>query len=148
GCSSPPFRSLSSSSPSTSSAMACATRPTPMAEAIAEAPVLEVADLRTYYHQDEGVVRAVDGASFAVKAGQTLGIVGESGCGKSVSARSILQIVERPGRIESGTILLRRAGADGAIDLARLDPQGPEMRATRGRDIALIFQEPMTSLSA
>jgi peptide/nickel transport system ATP-binding protein len=119
-----------------------------MVEAIAQAPVLEVSDLRTYYHQDEGVVRAVDGASFALKAGQTLGIVGESGCGKSVSARSILQIVERPGRIESGSILLRRNGADNAVDLARLDPQGAEMRAIRGRDIALIFQEPMTSLSA
>jgi peptide/nickel transport system ATP-binding protein len=120
-----------------------------MAEApVLEVPVLEIRDLRTYYHQDEGVVRAVDGASFAVRAGKTLGIVGESGCGKSVSARSILRIVERPGRIEGGSILLRRDGAGEAVDLARLDPQGAEMRAIRGRDIALIFQEPMTSLSA
>jgi len=112
------------------------------------APVLEVHDLRTYYHQDEGVVRAVDGASFAVHAGRTLGIVGESGCGKSVSARSILQIVERPGRIESGRILLRRDGAAAPIDLATLDPTGREMRAIRGSEIALVFQEPMTSLSS
>src|ERR1700676_1280189 len=88
--------------------------------------VLEVEDLRTYYHQDEGVVRAVDGASFAVHAGSTLGIVGESGCGKSVSARSILQIVERPGRIESGSILLespRTGGTSETVDLARLAPK-------------------------
>ncbi len=113
---------------------------------MAETPILEVQGLKTYYHQDEGVVRAVDGASFALQAGRTLGIVGESGCGKSVSARSILRIVERPGRIEAGSIVLQRAG--GALDLAKLDPEGREMRAIRGAEIALIFQEPMTSLSA
>ena len=113
---------------------------------MAETPILAVQGLKTYYHQDEGVVRAVDGASFALRAGRTLGIVGESGCGKSVSARSILRIVERPGRIEAGSIVLQRAG--GAVDLARLDAEGREMRAIRGAEIALIFQEPMTSLSA
>ncbi len=114
-------------------------------------PILAVRDLKTYFFQDEGLVRAVDGASFEVRPGRTLGIVGESGCGKSVSARSILQIVERPGRIEAGSILLERTGADGTsetIDLARLDPKGREMRAIRGREIALVFQEPMTSLSS
>jgi peptide/nickel transport system ATP-binding protein len=115
---------------------------------MAEQPILSVQGLKTYYHQDEGVVRAVDGASFELYPGRTLGIVGESGCGKSVSARSILQIVERPGRIEAGSILLRRNGAGSTIDLARLDPQGSEMRAIRGAEIALVFQEPMTSLSA
>jgi peptide/nickel transport system ATP-binding protein len=113
---------------------------------MAETPILAVQDLKTYYHQDEGVVRAVDGASFALYPGRTLGIVGESGCGKSVTARSILRIVERPGRIEAGSIVLRRAG--GAVDLAKLDPEGPEARAIRGAEIALIFQEPMTSLSS
>ena len=110
-------------------------------------PILEVKDLKTYFTQDEGVVRAVDGASFALQPGKTLGIVGESGCGKSVTARSILRIVERPGKIEGGEIWLRRE--DGSrIDLTRLDPQGIEMRSIRGGEIGLVFQEPMTSFSA
>jgi len=115
---------------------------------MAETPILSVQGLKTYYFQDEGVVRAVDGASFDLYPGRTLGIVGESGCGKSVSARSILQIVERPGRIEAGSILLQRGAANTTIDLARLDPRSREMRAIRGAEIALVFQEPMTSLSA
>src|SRR5215467_9236246 len=89
------------------------------------APVLAVRDLKTYFHQDEGVVRAVDGVSLEVHAGRTLGIVGESGCGKSVTARSILRIVERPGRIEGGSILLQRQNGGDAletIDLTSLDP--------------------------
>ena len=117
---------------------------------IAEQPVLSVQDLRTYYYQDEGIVRAVDGASFDVFAGKTLGIVGESGCGKSVTARSILRIVERSGRIESGAIWLRRqthAGQSQNIDLTKLEPDSEEMRSIRGDEIALIFQEPMTSFS-
>jgi len=115
------------------------------------APILSVRNLKTYFHQDEGVVRAVDGASFDLHPGQTLGIVGESGCGKSVTARSILQIVERPGRIESGEIWLQRGHDNGhadPIDLTTLDPGSQEMRAIRGGEIALIFQEPMTSFSA
>jgi peptide/nickel transport system ATP-binding protein len=115
---------------------------------MAENPILSVQGLKTYYLQDEGVVRAVDGASFDLYPGRTLGIVGESGCGKSVSARSILQIVERPGRIEAGRIMLQRDGAADTVDLARLDPKGREMRAIRGAEIALVFQEPMTSLSS
>ena len=118
---------------------------------IAEQPILSVQDLRTYYFQDEGIVRAVDGASFDVYEGKTLGIVGESGCGKSVTARSILRIVERSGRIESGAIWLRRqddlTGKSETIDLTKLDPNGETMRSIRGDDIALIFQEPMTSFS-
>jgi peptide/nickel transport system ATP-binding protein len=109
-------------------------------------PILRVRDLRTYFYQDEGTVKAVDGASFDVHPGRTLGIVGESGCGKSVTARSILRIVERPGRIVSGEIWLRQDGA-GETDLARLDPTGREMRQIRGGDIGLVFQEPMTSFS-
>ena len=85
--------------------------------------------------------------------GVTLGIVGESGCGKSVTARSIMGIVDRPGRIVDGEIQFRRrateggAGADQVVDLAKLAPNGQEMRAIRGAEIALIFQEPMSSFS-
>jgi peptide/nickel transport system ATP-binding protein len=109
-------------------------------------PILRVRDLCTYFFQDEGTVKAVDGASFDVHPGRTLGIVGESGCGKSVTARSILRIVERPGRIVSGEIWLRQDGAQ-ETDLVRLDPTGREMRQVRGGDIGLVFQEPMTSFS-
>ena len=110
-------------------------------------PILSVRDLHTYFFADEGVVRAVDGTSFDLYAGQTLGIVGESGCGKSVTARSILRIVDRPGRIVSGEILLRRA--DGSVtDMVKLPADGREARAIRGGEIGLVFQEPMSSLSA
>jgi peptide/nickel transport system ATP-binding protein len=110
-------------------------------------PILEVRDLRTYFFPEEGTVKAVDGAAFDVYTRKTLGIVGESGCGKSVTARSVLRIVERPGRIVKGSILLRRDGDESGTDLSRLDPDGSEMRRIRGGDIALIFQEPMTSFS-
>jgi peptide/nickel transport system ATP-binding protein len=110
-------------------------------------PILSVRDLHTHFFADEGVVRAVDGTSFDLFPGRTLGIVGESGCGKSVTARSILRIVERPGRIVSGRIVLRRA--DGrTTDLVPLPSDGTEMRAIRGGEIGLVFQEPMSSLSA
>jgi len=114
--------------------------------------LLTVRDLKTYFAQDEGTVKAVDGVSFDLYPGATLGIVGESGCGKSVTARSILGIVDRPGRIVEGEIRFRRqatgsAGGEGWVDLAKLPPSGPEMRAIRGAEIALIFQEPMSSFS-
>jgi peptide/nickel transport system ATP-binding protein len=108
-------------------------------------PLLEVNDLRTYFFPDEGVVRAVDGASFAIYPGQTLGVVGESGCGKSVTARSILNLVEPPGRIVSGTILLH--DEFGTTDLTRLKPDGRTMRSIRGAVISYVFQEPMSSFS-
>jgi peptide/nickel transport system ATP-binding protein len=119
-------------------------------------PLLAVRDLKTYFFQDDGLVKAVDGASFDVFAGRTLGIVGESGCGKSVTARSIMRIVDRPGRIVGGQILLRRDGktarrsrgdGEGTIDLVKLKADGAEMRAINGGEIGLIFQEPMTSFS-
>jgi oligopeptide/dipeptide ABC transporter ATP-binding protein len=115
--------------------------------------LLSVRDLKTYFLQDEGTVKAVDGVSFDLYPGGTLGIVGESGCGKSVTARSILGIVDRPGRIVDGEIRFRRQTAadvaDGGpvVDLAKLPPNGPEIRAIRGAEIALIFQEPMSSFS-
>jgi len=109
-------------------------------------PLLAVRQLKTSFFQDEGTTRAVDGASFEVWPGKTLGIVGESGCGKSVTAQSILRIVEPPGRIVEGEIWLTRP--DGSVtDLVRLKPGGREMRAIRGGDIGLVFQEPMTSFS-
>jgi peptide/nickel transport system ATP-binding protein len=115
--------------------------------------LLSVRNLKTYFPQDEGTVKAVDGVSFDLYPGGTLGIVGESGCGKSVTARSILRIVDRPGRIVAGEIQFRRPAADGGagagplVDLTRLAPNGREMRAIRGAEIALIFQEPMSSFS-
>jgi oligopeptide/dipeptide ABC transporter ATP-binding protein len=115
--------------------------------------LLQVAGLKTYFPLDEGTVKAVDGADFVIRRGETLCVVGESGCGKSVTARSILQILDRPGRIVEGKILLHREPGDGdgdadeVIDLASLSPRGREMRDIRGREIAMIFQEPMTSLS-
>ena len=113
--------------------------------------LLAVRNLKTYFSQDEGTVKAVDGVSFDLFPGGTLGIVGESGCGKSVTARSILGIVDRPGRIVGGEIRYRRqapgGAADPVVDLATLPPNGPEIRAIRGAEIALIFQEPMSSFS-
>ncbi|HWT79642.1 MAG TPA: ABC transporter ATP-binding protein [Candidatus Methylomirabilis sp.] len=114
------------------------------------APLLSVRDLKTYFMLDEGVVKAVDGVSFDVQAGETFGIVGESGCGKSVTIKSILRIVEAPGKIVEGQILLRRPRPDGSedeLDLAGLDAYGPEIRSIRGGQIALIPQEPMSSFS-
>jgi peptide/nickel transport system ATP-binding protein len=114
-------------------------------------PLLSVRNLKTYFAQDEGTVRAVDGVNLDLYPGATLGIVGESGCGKSVTARSILRIVDRPGRIVEGEIHFRRPAANGGpgatVDLARLDSNGSEMRSIRGAEIALIFQEPMSSFS-
>jgi oligopeptide/dipeptide ABC transporter ATP-binding protein len=110
------------------------------------ASLLEVRDLTVDFVLDEGTVRAVDGLSYTVERGRTLGIVGESGCGKTVTAQSILRIVPPPGRLVSGQILFRRA--DGRqIDLALLDPTGPQIRAIRGKEIAYVFQEPMAALS-
>ncbi len=101
--------------------------------------LLDVRNLRTHFFTDDGVVRAVDGVSLRIPRGKVLGVVGESGCGKSVTALSVLRLVSPPGRIVEGEILF-----DGT-DLARL-PE-PEMRAVRGHRISMIFQEPMTSLN-
>jgi oligopeptide/dipeptide ABC transporter ATP-binding protein len=109
-------------------------------------PILSVRDLKTYFRLDEGIVRAVDGASFDLYPGHTLGIVGESGCGKTVTARSILRIVDRPGKVEGGAMLLRR-GNGRVVDLAAIDDSSAEMRNIRGGEIGYVFQEPMSSLS-
>jgi len=109
--------------------------------------LLKVEDLCTYFSYEQGTVRAVDGVSFEVERQKVLGLVGESGCGKSVTALSIMQLVpEHSGRIHSGRILYNRRES-GPIDIARLDPKGLVMRNIRGNEIAMIFQEPMTSLN-
>jgi peptide/nickel transport system ATP-binding protein len=110
------------------------------------APLLSVRDLRVSFFMDEGIVRAVDGLSFDVYPGQVLGIVGESGCGKSVAMKAVLQLVEPPGRIVSGKILFHPA-PDRTVDVAGLAPRGAPMRAIRGAEIALIPQEPMAAFS-
>lgn len=110
------------------------------------APLLEVSDLRVHFSLDEGLVRAVDGLSYSIDSGRTLGIVGESGCGKTVTAQAILRIVPHPGAIVGGRIVYHPR-QEGAVDLTRLDPRGPRMRAIRGKEIAYIFQEPMAALS-
>ncbi|MEY4681232.1 MAG: ABC transporter ATP-binding protein [Alphaproteobacteria bacterium] len=109
-------------------------------------PLLSVRGLKVVFGLDEGSVRAVDGVSFDVMPGQVVGIVGESGCGKSVTTKAMLQLVDPPGRIAAGEMLFRRAGGE-AVDLARLDPRGREIREIRGAEIALIPQEPMASFS-
>ena len=107
--------------------------------------VLTINNLKTHFFLDEGTVRAVDGVTMDIPRGKTVGIVGESGCGKSVTAFSALRLVSSPGRIVAGEIVLHRS--DRAIRLTDLDEEGEDIRAIRGHEIAMIFQEPMTSLS-
>ncbi len=108
--------------------------------------LLEVSDLRVSFFLHEGTIVAVNGVSFTVERGRVLGLVGESGCGKSVTARAILNMVRPPGRILSGQIVYHGLPG-GPIDLAALDPGSEEIRRIRWGEIAMIFQEPMTSLS-
>jgi len=119
-----------------------------------QVPLLSVRNLKTYFGLDEGTVKAVDGASFDVFPGQVVGIVGESGCGKSVTIKSVLRIVEEPGRIVEGEIFFRRQKSgqisddDGqTVDLVKLAANGSQMRSIRGGEIALIPQEPMAAFS-
>ena len=107
--------------------------------------VLTINNLKTHFFLDEGTVHAVDGVTMDIPRGKTVGIVGESGCGKSVTAFSALRLVSSPGRIVEGEIVLHRS--DREIDLTNLDEEGEDIRAIRGHEIAMIFQEPMTSLS-
>ncbi len=109
-------------------------------------PLIEVRGLKTYFYTEDGVVRAVDGVDYVIEQEKTLGIVGESGCGKSVTALSIMGLVQiPPGKIEEGEILFHRGGK--VMDLTKFNPKGREMRSIRGNEIAMIFQEPMTSLN-
>ncbi|MFC5648620.1 ABC transporter ATP-binding protein [Paenibacillus solisilvae] len=115
--------------------------------------ILEVKDLKVHFHLDEGRLKSVDGVDLVIRKGKTLGIVGESGCGKSVTSQALLRIVPNPGKTE-GEILLKRqneaAGGSGTgdvVDLVKLDPVGKEIRSIRGGEIAMIFQEPMKAFS-
>ena len=113
-------------------------------------PLLQVAELQTHFFTHDGVIEAVAGASFDLLPGKTLGLVGESGCGKSVAAKSILQIIDKPGRIVGGQILYKYPAASGQysqLDLLSLPEDGAEMKAIRGGEISMIFQEPMSSFS-
>ncbi|MBM3549027.1 MAG: ABC transporter ATP-binding protein [Alphaproteobacteria bacterium] len=101
--------------------------------------VLEIEDLKTHFFTRDGVVRAVDGVSYHVLKGETLGVVGESGCGKSVTALSVLRLIAKPGRIVQGKVKMSGRNL--------LDLSDEEMRSIRGNDVSMIFQEPMTSLN-
>ena len=112
-----------------------------------EPTLLEINDLKTYFYTADGVVRAVDGISLTMHPHETLGLVGESGCGKSITAFSILRLLPpKISKIENGQINFTRRNGE-IIDLAKVDPRGNMIRSIRGNEIAMIFQEPMTSLS-
>ncbi len=113
--------------------------------------ILEINNLKTYFFLEKGTVKAVNGVSLTLNRKMTLGIVGESGCGKSVTARSVMRLVQSPpGRIVEGEILYHQKINNGDVqmtDIATLDPKGEEIRHIRGGEISMIFQEPMTSLN-
>ena len=111
------------------------------------ADLLTIRDLRVYLDVDAGIVKAVDGVSFRIPERGTVALVGESGSGKSVVAQSIMGILPRIARIESGEIVLRDPQSGDEVDVSRLDPAGPQMQAIRGGRMSIIFQEPMTALS-
>ena len=114
-------------------------------------PLLSIKNLKTIFDLDEGSVKAVDGVSFDIFPQRVLGIVGESGCGKSVTIKSILRLIETPGRIVEGEILFQTRNQNevniNEVDLAKLNPKGKQMRSIRGNEIALIPQEPMAAFS-
>ncbi|MBN1580490.1 MAG: ABC transporter ATP-binding protein [Anaerolineae bacterium] len=109
--------------------------------------LLEVKGLKTYYHLAEGVVRAVDGVDLKLWRGHTLGVVGESGCGKSQTSMSIMRLIPSPGRIEEGQILYYPPMQSEPIDLIPLSANSKEIRSIRGNQISMVFQEPMTAMS-
>ena len=110
-------------------------------------PLLEISGLKTVFPTDDGIVNAVNDVSFEIARGQTVGVVGESGCGKSITGLSLLQLVPSPGRIEAGELLFYRDGDETPLDIAQVSPKSELMRQIRGNEIAIIFQEPMTSLN-
>jgi ABC-type dipeptide/oligopeptide/nickel transport system ATPase component len=112
--------------------------------------ILTINDLKTWFFLESGTVKAVDGVSLTLMRNQTLGLVGESGCGKSITAMPIMRLIkEPPGKIVDGQILLQqgRNGSAKVTDIVKLNPQSAKMRNIRGGEIAMVFQEPMTSLN-
>lgn len=111
-------------------------------------PILEIKNLKTQFFLDRGTVKAVDGVNLRLDRRSTVGIVGESGCGKSITAMSIMRLIKSPpGKIVEGQILLHQNGGDKVVDIVKLDPKGSAMRRIRGGEISMVFQEPMTSLN-
>jgi oligopeptide/dipeptide ABC transporter ATP-binding protein len=116
--------------------------------------LVEIKDLHTFFYLAEGVVRAVNGVDLEIKRGRTLGVVGESGCGKSITAMSLMRLIPTPGRIEQGEILFYRTTRENAagamtdiVNITALEANGKEMRSIRGNRISMVFQEPMTAMS-
>ena len=111
-------------------------------------PILELKNLHTYFFVERGITKAVNGVNLSLERRSTLGVVGESGCGKSVTAMSVMRLIkDPPGKIVDGEIWLHKQKGGVGIDIVSLDPRGREIRSIRGGDIAMIFQEPMTSLN-
>ena len=109
--------------------------------------LVDVRDLAVYFHIEQGIVKAVDGVSFKIEKGKSLGVVGESGCGKTITALSMLLLHPQPeGQIEKGNIFFCPDG-ENRIDIAKLGIHSKQIRKRRGNDIAMIFQEPMMSLN-
>ncbi len=108
--------------------------------------VLHAQNLHTYFHLDEGELKAVNDVDFKVGTCQMVGLIGESGCGKSVTAQSVLRIIPRPGELMRGSMMFRRKNGD-VIDLAKIPANGDVIHEVRGGEISIIFQEPMTSFS-
>jgi len=116
--------------------------------------LVQISNLHTYFYLAEGIVRAVDGVDLVIRRGQTLGVVGESGCGKSVTALSLMRLVPSPGRIVDGEILYYGAARQdnvskmaNVVTITELQPNSKEMRHIRGNQISMVFQEPMTAMS-
>jgi peptide/nickel transport system ATP-binding protein len=139
--------------------MACATPliltvPVNYLETAMNEPLIEVKDIRVEFDVRAGIVKAVDGLTMTINRGKTLGVIGESGCGKSVTARAILNMIPKPGKITQGEIIYHRRVSknghgqiDDILDLTRTDPDGKIIRSIRGGEIGMIFQEPMSSLT-
>ncbi len=119
-----------------------------MSQQISNPPILEISNLKTYFYLEKATVRALQGVSPTLPQQTTLGLVGESGCGKSIMAMSIMRLIQSPpGKIVDGKINLHRRRTQDVVDIVKLDPRGPEMRSIRGGEVAIVFQEPMTSLN-
>ena len=116
--------------------------------------LIDVKDLRVEFDVRAGIVKAVDGLDLTIRRGQTVGVIGESGCGKSITARAIMRMVPKPGKVTSGQVMYYRKAKEGkknlkdeVLDINKLAPDGDVIRQIRGGEIGMIFQEPMSSLT-